>query len=416
MSRVSIIAVGSRGDVAPYTGIGVRLRDAGHEVTIAADKEFAGLIGDLGLEFRPLTIEVRRADGQETAQAYTRDGLFSRGGANILKAAKEFIRVTNEDVAGITADESVDMVLLNPLGSAGYHVAQARGIPSLGLYLQPQESTTRFPPVMLGRSLGPLGNRAAWSALRLVEGAYFGNINDIRARYGLPPTTAAAVRKQQAEQRWPVRYGYSPHVLPRPDEWRPGVDVVGYWWPAVPPEWTPPPVIEDFLAAGPPPVFVGFGSANPGDAQRISDIVTTALRQVGRRGVIQAGWADLAGNGDDMLTIGDAPHEWLFPRMAALVHSCGAGVTAAGLRAGTPTVPVPMTGDHPFWARRLTMLGVSPSPVPFKRLTADRLAAALRETLTDPGYRARATEHATAIAAEDGTTAVVEAVDHLLGS
>jgi UDP:flavonoid glycosyltransferase YjiC (YdhE family) len=100
--------------------------------------------------------------------------------------------------------------------------------------------------------------------------------------------------------------------------------------------------------------------------------------------------------------------------MAAVVHAAGAGTTAAGLRAGVPAVPVPVTGDGPFWSWRLSTLGVSPGPVRFKKLTADGLAAAVREAVTNPAYTARARELAAAIATEDGAAGVLTTVNRLV--
>ncbi|MGH3631224.1 MAG: glycosyltransferase [Sciscionella sp.] len=410
--HVLIIAVGSRGDVAPCTGVGARLLEAGYTVTIAADKAYAELVTDAGLHFEPLGTDLG-GDRSEASRGYARDGLFSRSGVNMVRAATQFVRTTNGKVADVASDCAADILLLNPLASAGYHVAQARGIPSLGVHLQPQQPTRELPPMVIGRSLGRFGNRATGRLLRLSERMFFAGINDIRADCGLSPTTLAATYREQAAQQWPILHGISRHVVPRPSDWRPGLDIVGYWWPATPAGWTPPERLRQFLDAGDPPVFVGFGSTDPGQSEQLSHTVTTALRRAGRRGIIQAGWAELTSTDDDMLTIDDVPHEWLFPRTAAVVHAASAGVTAAGLRAGIPAVPIPMTGDQPFWARRLTSLGVSPAAVPVKRLSTDRLGAALREAIGNPAYRDRAATLKPGIGAEDGAGRVLEAINAL---
>ncbi|WP_043843652.1 glycosyltransferase [Amycolatopsis taiwanensis] len=411
--KALIVAFGSRGDVAPTAGVGARLREAGYDVTLAADKAFATLVEDAGLGFHPLIGDARAAAASELHSDAVRDGMASRSGAKLLKAAKQFIRALNINVAGITADSGADIVLFNALGAAAYHVAQARGIPSVGLHLQPQQPTAELPPTTLGHSLGRLGNRLATGLIRLFERMYFADINDIRAEHDLPPTTPAATYRKQAAEQWPILHGISRHVVPRPRDWRPGLEIVGYWWPTMPSGWTPPEDLRRFLDAGPPPVFVGLGSTNPGNPEHLSGVVTAALRRAGQRGVIQAGWAELSTSDDDMLTIGDVPHEWLFPRMATVVHAAGAGTTAAGLRAGVPTVPVPVTRDGPFWSYRLTTLGVSPGAIRFKKLTIDSLADAVREAVTNPVYTRRATELATNIATEDGAGQVLTTVTNL---
>jgi sterol 3beta-glucosyltransferase len=265
-------------------------------------------------------------------------------------------------------------------------------------------------------SLGRWGNRAAG---RVLLGAGFSpfaaSIRQVRAELGLPPIRPGAMFREQDRRRWPVRYGYSPAVLPRPPEWRPGLEVVGYFWPQRPAGWQPPAWLVDFLSAGPPPVFVGFGSLASGEGVRLSALVRDALRRAGVRGVIQAGWARLSTSDDDIVTIGELPHDWLFPRMAAVVHHAGAGTTAAGLRAGVPAVPVPVAGDQPFWASRLDALGVTPGAVPYQRLTVDRLAAAIRAAVSQPAYRRRAEALATRITGEDGAGRVLSTVEEITG-
>jgi sterol 3beta-glucosyltransferase len=205
-------------------------------------------------------------------------------------------------------------------------------------------------------------------------------------------------------------------VVPRPPDWREGIEVAGYWWPAHPAGWIPPAELERFLAAGPAPVFVGFGSRNPADAARLTAIVAEARRRAGVRMVIQAGWADLGAalhDDDEVIVIGEAPHDWLFPKTAAVVHHAGAGTTAAGLRAGVPTVSVPVITDQPFWASRVTALGAGPKAVPYKSLSAESLAAAISDAVTRSSYRTRARETAKQLATEDGTLPVIRAVDRL---
>ena len=129
--------------------------------------------------------------------------------------------------------------------------------------------------------------------------------------------------------------------------------------------------------------------------------------------MVQSGWAGLEVHGDDVLTVGAVPHEWLLPRAAAVVHHCGAGTTAAALRAGVPTVPVPVAGDQPFWAARQRALGVCPAALPARRLDSDHLADAIAAAVGCRRYRERAGEVAARTALEDGSGRVVAAVDAL---
>jgi sterol 3beta-glucosyltransferase len=220
--------------------------------------------------------------------------------------------------------------------------------------------------------------------------------------------SSRAVYRRRESTRWPVFHGYSPSVLPRPADWREGLEVTGYWWPERPPGWRPDPLLRDFLKSGPTPVFVGLGSQAAGRAESYTDLAVRALRRAGLRGVLQTGVPERLG--DDVLGIGDVPHDWLFSRVAAVAHHCGSGTTGAGLRAGVPAVAMPALNDQRLWASRLTALGVAPEAVPFRRLTPERLATALEAAVTDASYRRRAMVLAGRIQEEDGAAAVVEAV------
>jgi UDP:flavonoid glycosyltransferase YjiC (YdhE family) len=245
-----------------------------------------------------------------------------------------------------------------------------------------------------------------------VESVFADTARVLRSRLGLPPISSRAARHARERQNWPIYHGFSPLVVPRPHDWRTGLNVAGYWWPHGQPRLLPP-RLTDFLAAGPPPVFVGLGSATVPDPEGLSAALVTALRRAGLRGVIQRGWGGLHADDHDMLTIDEVPHSVLFPKMAAVVHHAGAGTTAAGLRAGVPAVPVPVQFDAAFWSARLAALGVAPGAVPLGGFSATALTDALLQVTTDPSYRRRATDLGGRIRAEDGLRPVLAAVNRI---
>lgn len=182
--------------------------------------------------------------------------------------------------------------------------------------------------------------------------------------------------------------------------------ITGYWSLDEAPDWRPPARLVEFLESGPPPVYVGFGSMAHRNPQQTTQLVHKALQRSGQRGVLATGWGALSGaqwpHTSDLFMLDSIPHSWLFPRMAAVVHHGGSGTTGAGLRAGVPSVLVPHAGDQPFWARRVADLGVGPRPIPRRRLTAERLAAAIARAVRDEEMRARAAAVGQRIRAEDG--------------
>jgi sterol 3beta-glucosyltransferase len=415
--RVLIVAVGSRGDVAPCAGLGTALRDAGHSVAIAGYEQHSSLVLGCGLEFQALPGDPRLLE----AARWQRGGTGPLGAARLVRLIADHLREVHQGII-TAARQGAEVLLLQGISAiGGYHIAQGLGLPSMGLGLQPVNPTGDFAPsIVTARSLGRWGNRAAGQALIALGAPMLaGPVRELRAELGLPRLgTRAAIFGDQDRARWPGFHGYSPAVLPRPADWRPGLEVVGYWWPPRPAGWSPPQELDIFLNKGPPPVFVGFGSMTPDDAERAGGLAAEAGRRAGVRLVIQAGAAGLAPAGQpspDVIGIGDVPHDWLFPQMAAVVHHAGAGTTGAGLRAGKPAVTVPMLGDQPFWAARLARLGVGPRPVPYRRLSARRLAAAISDAVTRPSYRDQARAMAARLADEDGAAPVISALARLSG-
>ncbi|MPY58535.1 glycosyltransferase [Streptomyces spongiae] len=404
------MTAGSRGDVAPYTGLGHGLVRAGHDVTLVTHGRFEPLVGRSGVRFHALPVDPRAELESERGRGLHRSGT---GAGKLLRMVEMARRLAGQMVDDVMAAARASDVLLlsGALAPLGHTVAEGLSLPSMGVYLQPLAPTAEFAPPMTGtRSWGPVLNRAAGHGVNLaVERVFAETVRDLRVRLGLPRAGLGAVRKARERRGWPVLHGFSPLVVSRPRDWRSGLDVVGYWWP-YDGESQLPPELRDFLDVGPPPVFVGLGSATVPDAERLSARVVRALRAAGLRGVIQRGWGELRGEGDDMLTIGEVPHSLLFPHMAAVVHHGGAGTTAAGLRAGVPTVPVPIQFDEGFWAARLVALGVAPRAVPLRGLTTEVLAAALREATADASYGQRARSLAERVRGEDAVAPVLAAV------
>ncbi|MEV7280553.1 glycosyltransferase [Streptomyces sp. NPDC093111] len=401
--RIVMMTAGSRGDVAPYTGLGAGLVRAGHEVTLAAHGMFEPLVAGSGVRFRPLPVdpraELHSARGRRLHEARTGAGKLVRLASMARGAVDEMTATLVE-----AAREGDVLLVGGSLGPLGYAIADGLSVPALGLHLQPLHPTGAFPAPVLGtRSLGVVGNRLSGRAVMTsVDLLFAGAVRSLR-RYGL----ATAVRSRGRRTRL-VLHGYSELVVPRPRDWPDALKVCGYWWPHETGRLSRE--VEDFLAAGPRPVFVGLGSATVPDPERVSREIVTALRVAEVRGIVQRGWAGLEAGGDDILTVDEVPHALLFPRTAAVVHHAGAGTTGAVLRAGVPSVPVPVQFDAAFWSSRLTALGTAPGAVPLRRLTSGTLATALRRATENSSYRARARALADGLAVEDGVAPVLAAL------
>jgi UDP:flavonoid glycosyltransferase YjiC (YdhE family) len=404
--HIALLALDTRGGVQPYTALALGLRDAGHDVRMVVHADAAPGIAARGITAVPL---IGRAEEVARESGAAEMGPLRR---------TRFMRRMVDEVVGeqtrqaLDGSADADLLVAGVGGSAlGRGVAEKLGRPFVEAHLQPiGPSTSAFPGPLVPRVPGwtgapgvRLSHRLSALGIDLLVGPA---AKRVRAELGLP------ARPAPVALGLPALYGYSPVVVPQPPEWGPDRHVTGYWTLPDGEGWTPPAELTAFLAAGPPPVCIGFGSMVGDDPAALSALVRDAARRAGMRAVLLSGWGGLdaaAPSSDDLLVLDQAPHDWLFPRCAAVVHHGGAGTTGAGLRAGVPSVLVPFGMDQPFWASRVVALGVGPAPVPRRRLTAEALAAALRAT-TDREMRARAADIGTAIRAEDG---VGRAVAHL---
>ncbi|MBS4099717.1 glycosyltransferase [Tsukamurella paurometabola] len=409
MAHVLIATYGSRGDTMPLAGLGLRLQRAGHTVTITANTELATETAALGIDTRAIAVDL----GDPSGDPSLRDAMALVRPAGIRRLSRTLL--------GAVEDVAADVVLMTPFAEpAGQTLAEARGVPGIPLRLQPISATRAYPPSLLAtRSVGgPLNLVAGRAAERAVDSLYNGVVADLRRDLGLPRRSSRRLRRDRAAAGQPILGGWSPAVLPRPADWRPGIDVTGYWWSPEPESWAPSDDLVAFLADGPPPVLIGLGSLMVPTAERdrLSAVADESLRRAGVRGIVQAGGAGLrVADRDGVLNIGAAPYSWLFPRLAAVVHSCGAGTTASALRAGVPTVPLPSPGaDQFFWADRIHALGAATAPIPRTKVTVSTLADAIRAAADDDAYRRAAGALSRAIAAEDGASAVLAAVERAI--
>jgi len=195
-------------------------------------------------------------------------------------------------------------------------------------------------------------------------------------------------------------------LIPKPADWGSHISISGFYFLSLASNYTPDPELLAFLRAGPPPVYIGFGSIVVDDPNAMTQLIFEAVKQTGQRALVSKGWgglgADQFGIPDGVFMLGNVPHDWLFRCVSCVVHHGGAGTTAAGIKAGRPTVVVPFFGDQPFWGAMVARAGAGPSPIPHKQLTAEKLAAAIAEALK-PSSMERARELADKISEEKGT-------------
>jgi sterol 3beta-glucosyltransferase len=412
--HVTIIALGSRGDVTSYAVLGGALRRAGHQVRLVTMQGFAALADRYDLGFFPLP-----GDAQALVQtAATAGGLA--GKQNILRLWAG-IRNSYGALAGAWAESFSACELLEtdiyinqlPGGLFGWDLAEKSGRPMLIAAVIPLAFTRTMPVMGFPALRLPGYNAISYRLAEQLVWSFFGPVvNRWRTRQLGLPSHLRGGYFAALHRNTPFLNGFSPLVVPPPPDWGPQVHTTGYWLPEQG-SWQPPESLLRFLDAGPPPVFIGFGSMPVPDAAHTTKIIVKALQRSGQRGILHAGWAGLAQEDlpEHIYKIDNASYDWLFPRMRMVVHHGGSGTTAFGLRSGVPSQVVSFTYDQPFWGRRIAALGAGPPPIPFDRLSAGALAGSIQRSLDDPDMLFQAQQIATQLRQEDGLGAAVHLVE-----
>jgi UDP:flavonoid glycosyltransferase YjiC (YdhE family) len=411
--RISILALGSRGDILPYTWLGRGLRKAGYQVRLVSFEDFAPAVAESGLDFHPV-------DGSAQAIMGSNAGVDLAGsGRNIVKSMAAIMRSFGAQQAAYERAFSDPILhnsdlIINQLPGClyGYDLADALDIPLMVASVIPLTRTREFPMLAFPRRFAGLPGYNALTyrlAEQMLWRLFYPSINRWRKRdLGLGKANWSGYFDQLGTPKVPILNGFSSQIVPRPGDWGRSVHQCGYWFPDSE-DWEPPDDLSAYLEQGDPPVFVGFGSMPVRDIDAMVATLQQALNACGRRAVVGAGWSGLSEGkrSDRVFVIQYAPYEWLFPRMAALVHHGGSGTTAFGVRSGIPALVTPFLFDQFYWGERLAALGIAPRPIPYKRISAKNLAAALEQMLGDREMRKKAGQMGVRIQAEDGISEAV---------
>jgi sterol 3beta-glucosyltransferase len=416
--RIAIIAMGSRGDVQPYISLGKGLKAAGHSVRLLTHENFEQLVNSYGLEFWPARGNVQEIMESPKLRQLLEKGNFLAINAYTSKAAQKAAIDWAED--GLAACQGMDLLVVGVGGmSVALGLAEKLKLPLLQAYIFPFTPTKAFPAILLPPFVAKFGgfvNLLSHHLFRQVmwQGARKGDRLARQQVLGLPPAPFWGLYNSVHLQRFPILYGFSPCILPKPADWK-NTCLTGYWFLDEAADWTPPTALLEFLDGGKPPVHIGFGSMGSRNPEQTADLVLRAIAMTGQRAILQSGWGGLSKTDlpETVFIVDSISHSWLFPRVAAVVHHGGAGTTAAGLRAGVPTIIIPFFGDQPFWGRRVAELGVGTEPIPRKQLTAKRLATAIHQAVTDQAMRQQAADLGAKIRAEDGMANVVDIVQKI---
>lgn len=413
--RIVIIAPGTRGDVQPYIALGKGLQNAGHYVRLVSHGNFEPLVTSYGLEFWSFGNDVKDAVETSEMRELTEKGNFLLLMAKMAKEARrEALRFAE---GGLQAAQGMDVVLSGIGGLfIGTAIAEKLDIPLVQAYVFPFTPTQEFSsiltpklPAFLNRLSHQLARQLMWQGFRSADTIARKKVLNLPAAPLLGPYASKSTHNM------PVLYGFSPSVIPTPSDWKGNTHITGYWFVDETDDWQPPAALLDFLQSGSAPVYIGFGSMSNRNPEQTADLVIQALALADQRAVLLSGWSGLQKDNvpDSIFMIDSIPHSWLFPRVSAVIHHGGASTVAAGLKAGVPSIVIPFFGDQPFWGQRIADLGVGAKPIPRKKLTAEKLASAIQEVITNQEIRQLAGKLGEQIRAENGIESAVRIFNEL---
>ncbi|OAP55956.1 hypothetical protein AYL99_10108 [Fonsecaea erecta] len=439
--NIVIMVIGSRGDIQPFLKIGKILRDKyNHRVRIASHPTFKQFVEkEVGLEFfsvggdpSELMAFMVKNPGLIPSLETVKSGEIGKRRESMYQMFQGFWRACinatdNEtDVANLEMMRSrppfvADAIIANPPSFAHYHCAEKLSVPLHLVFTFPYSPTQAFPHPLANIKASNVDQRYTnFMSYPLVDLMTWQGLGDLINRFrvqtlGLEPVSTLWAPGQLSRLKVPVTYLWSPGLVPKPRDWGAEIDIAGYVFLDLATSYNPPEDLAKFLERSDdrPIVYIGFGSISGiSDPVAFTKMVFEAVEKANVRAVISRGWGGM-GDGmdrpDGIFLIDNVPHDWLFPRVDAVVHHGGAGTTAAGLRFGKPTMIVPFFGDQPFWSAMVARAGAgAKEALPLKKLDSDKFADGIRQCL-EPEAKAKAQAIAKSIQEEgDGAENAVD--------
>ena len=366
---------GTRVDVYPLLALGEACRNAGHQVLMCAPPNFEVAARTRGFGFHSSGLDVEAALADHAGGVVGGGLALARGQRALMR---EFLGQCFGRVAAAAA--GADLIVASGVSLAAPTAAELHAIPHRYVAYCPSLIPSReHPPAVLPAARLPdWAIRLAWGCIPVLLRPVLNGINARRRELGLAPA-----RNPIAHMfgRQPVLMASDAALAAGPAHTRFAVEPIGAL--QADDEGALPEKLEAFLDAGPPPLYIGFGSMTDPAPVETTRILLDAIERSGCRAVLSRGWAGLGDGGlpEHVIAADAISHTKLFRRVAAVVHHGGAGTTTRAARAGAPQIVVPHLMDQFYWAERVRVLGLGPPPVCRRGLDAVRLAEAISATL-----------------------------------
>jgi UDP:flavonoid glycosyltransferase YjiC (YdhE family) len=414
--NIVVMVIGSRGDIQPFLRLGKILKEEhGHRVRIATHPAFRDFVQkDSDLEFfsvggdpAELMAFMVKNPGMIPKMETVKAGEIGRRREQMSEMFEGFwracINATDDEhdlhnlkMMGEMSPFVADAIIANPPCFAHIHCAERLGVPLHLMFTFPYTPTQAFPhPLANIKKTNVDPGYTNFMSYPLVEMMTWQGLGDLVNRFrvktlGLEPVSTLWAPGQLYRLKVPYTYLWSPGLVPKPEDWGPEIDIAGFVFLDLASSFKPPKELTNFLDAGEPPVYIGFGSIVVDDPDKFTQMIFEAVKLAGVRALVSKGWGGLGGDSvpDGVYMLGNTPHDWLFPKVKAVVHHGGAGTTAIGLKCGKPSMIIPFFGDQQFWGNMMGRSGAGPDPVPYKNLTAEKLAEGIKYLLTDEAAEA----------------------------
>ena len=378
---ITILCAGSRGDFQPYIALAQELQKLGKEVRIVGGKSFEDFIKSYGIGFYPLSVDYQTAyiDPKMLQEAQSSDNPLKM--LLTFNKMKKYVLGLTEEMYYACVDS--ELIIYHPGATIGYFAGEMLGIPSVLASPFPMHKTKEVASVIAyGKTKMPIKLSYTLLQSMLWMAGKTGVTAFLKKKNGkLPKGFARPFEK--VDKRHPALVSCSNFVFPRPEDWNENIHQNGYWFVEEQIEYAPTKELDEFLSKGDKPVYIGFGSVfNTVQKDKTVKLIIEAIHKCGKRAII-SGMGSIGNLPEAIIAIGSIPHSWLFKRVSAVCHHGGAGTTAAGFKAGVPSVIIPFSNDQFAWAHRSHYLGVGSKPIYRKDLTADKLAVAIEFALSN---------------------------------
>lgn len=409
----TILCLGTHGDIRPFVALGAELKRRGHSVRIGADPHDRQFCLEWGLDFFPLVGDL--------AKMIASKDLSRMSKFEVMHAIVRFFdEVLEEQFETLLKElQGTNAIIYHTTVTAAYHLAERFKLPAFRVRMQPDERTRYYPSCVFPPNLpfGKFGNLVThllteqifWQPLRK-------KINRVRRSLNMPKMNFWGPGFDRYFLETPSLIAVSSHLVPRPPDWRPNIHMTGFFHLNLKEQWHPPQALTQFLEEGKPPLYVGFGSLSPKCPKDVLDQIIKTVQEQHLRVIFSGDFSDRLKlpASENLFYLPSVPHDWLFPRVQAVVHHGGSGTLGASLRAGKPTFILPFIVDQFHWGKRVHELSLGPKPIPAEKFNFAHFSTRLKELTVNPFYQQNAQAMALKMSQENGVEEAARLILHYL--